>query len=77
MAMVAAGFGNAIMPSSLQAIHLDGLVWKTIKIDERWTETSLNLVYQRHVLEERAPAAFIECLRRHAHDESNVILPFG
>lgn len=77
MAIVAAGFGNAIMPSSLQAIHLDGLVWKTIKIDERWTETSLNLVYQRHVLEERAPAAFIECLRRHAHEESNVIRPFG
>src|SRR5262245_13224354 len=77
MALVAAGLGNAILPSSLQAIRFEHVVWRTIEIDERWTETSLNLVYHRDALAERVPAAFIECLRRHSCDASNVVWQFG
>jgi len=66
LALVAAGLGNAILPSSLQAIRFEHVVWKTIDIDDRWTQTSLNLVYNKESLAERVPAAFIECLRRHS-----------
>lgn len=77
MALVAAGLGNAILPSSLQAIRFEHVVWKTIEIDDRWTETSLNLVYHKDALAERVPAAFIECLRRHSCDASNMVRQFG
>jgi DNA-binding transcriptional LysR family regulator len=76
IALVAAGLGNAILPSSLQAIRVEHVVWKTIEIDDRWTETSVNLVYHKDALGERIPAAFIECLRRHSC-AANVVRQFG
>jgi DNA-binding transcriptional LysR family regulator len=64
MALVASGLGVAILPSSLQAIRFEHVVWKPIEVDDRWTEISLDVVYHKDVLAERIPAAFIECLRR-------------
>jgi DNA-binding transcriptional LysR family regulator len=75
MPLVAAGLGNAVLPSSLQALRFDHIVWKTIDVDERWTETSLNLVYHKDALSQRASAAFIACLRRHS-SSANVVRPF-
>lgn len=50
MALVAVSLCNAILPSSLQAIPFEHVIWKTIEIDERWTLTSLNLVYHKDAL---------------------------
>jgi tripartite-type tricarboxylate transporter receptor subunit TctC/DNA-binding transcriptional LysR family regulator len=66
MALVAAGLGYTILPSSFQVIRFERVVWRMIETDDRWTESSLNLVYHKDVLAERVPAAFINCLRRHS-----------
>jgi DNA-binding transcriptional LysR family regulator len=76
MALVAAGLGYTILPSSFQVIHFDRIVWKPIEPDDRWTETSLNLVYHKDILTERIPSAFCECLRRHSA-AANVVRQFG
>jgi DNA-binding transcriptional LysR family regulator len=76
MALVAGGLGYTILPSSFQAIRFERVVWKTIEADDRWTESSLNLVYHKNTLAERVPAAFIECLLRHS-SAANVIRQFG
>ena len=76
MALVAAGLGNAILPSSLQTIRLQHVVWKTIETDDRWTEGVLNVAYHKDILGERIPAAFIECLRRHSC-AADVVRQFG
>ena len=76
MALVAAGLGIAILPSSLQAVRFEDVVWKGIETDDSWTETSLNLVYCKEIMAERAPASFIESLRRHSC-AANVVRQFG
>jgi DNA-binding transcriptional LysR family regulator len=77
LGLVAAGLGNAILPSSLQVIRFEHIVWKTIEIDERWTESTVNLVYHKEALAERVPAAFIKCMRRHSCEVSNIVWQFG
>jgi DNA-binding transcriptional LysR family regulator len=76
MALVAAGVGCAILPSSLQAIRFEHVVWKRIDTDDRWTESSLNLVYHKDILAERIPASFIACLRRQS-TMANIVRQFG
>ena len=76
MALVAAGVGCAILPSSLQAIRFEHVVWKRIEADDRWTESSLNLVYHKDILAERIPASFIACLRRQSAMAS-IVRQFG
>jgi DNA-binding transcriptional LysR family regulator len=72
MALVAGGLGYTILPSSFQVIQFDRVVWRMIETEDRWTESSLNLVYHRDILAERAPSAFIECMRRHS-SAANVV----
>jgi len=76
IAPVAGGLGFSILPSSFQAIRFERVVWKTIETADRWTESSLNLVFYKDILGERVPASFIECLRRHSATQ-NVIRQFG
>jgi len=76
MALVAACLGIAILPSSLQAVRFEDVIWKGIETDDSWTETSLNLVYCKEIMAERAPASFIESLRRHSC-AANVVRQFG
>ena len=54
IALVAGGLGYTILPSSFQVIHFDHVVWKMIETDDRWTESSLNLVFHRDILAEPA-----------------------
>jgi len=76
MALVAAGLGYGILPSSLQTIRLDHVVWRAIEIDDGVTESSINLVYHKDILAERVPSGFIECLRRYS-GAANVVRQFG
>jgi len=64
LALVAAGFGNAVLPSVLQAIRFDHVLWKKIDTDDRWTNSSMNLVYHGDTLAERAAARLVEYLRQ-------------
>jgi DNA-binding transcriptional LysR family regulator len=66
LALVAAGLGIAVLPSSLQAVRFEDVVWKAIEIEDHWTDLSLQLVHHRDALKERAPASFIACLRQYA-----------
>jgi DNA-binding transcriptional LysR family regulator len=77
LALVAGGFGNAILPGALQAIRFDHVVWKIIDIDERLTESSVHLVYHKHALREPAVATLIDCLRRRACEPTNLVRQFG
>jgi DNA-binding transcriptional LysR family regulator len=65
VALVAGGLGYTILPSSFQVIRFERVVWRMIETNDRWTESSLNLVYHKDILAERVPAVFIDCLRRH------------
>jgi hypothetical protein len=56
--------GNAILPSSLRGIQINGVVWKTIDIDDRWTSSSIVMVYQKEALEEPVQASFIKYVRQ-------------
>jgi DNA-binding transcriptional LysR family regulator len=76
MALVAVGLGYTIAPSSFQAIHFERVVWRAIDTDDRWTESSLNLVYHKDTLAEPVPASFIECLRRYS-SAADVVRQFG
>jgi DNA-binding transcriptional LysR family regulator len=66
LALVAGGLGYTILPSTFQTIRFERVVWKAIEVDERWTETSLNVVCHKDTLTECVPASFIECLRQHS-----------
>lgn len=66
MALVAGGLGYTILPSAFQTIRFERVVWKAIETDDRWTESSLNLVFCKDILAERTAASFIECLRQHS-----------
>jgi DNA-binding transcriptional LysR family regulator len=76
MALVAAGLGYAILPSSFQAIRFERVVWKRIETDVRWTESSLNLVYRKDAVAEPLLASFTECLQRHS-PAANVVRQLG
>ena len=76
IALVAAGLGYTILPSSFQVIRFERVVWKMIETNDRWTETSLNLIFRKDTLAERVPAAFIECLQRHS-SAANVFRQLG
>jgi DNA-binding transcriptional LysR family regulator len=76
LALVAAGFGNAILPSSLQMMRFQSIVWKTIEIDDRLTDSSLNLVYHKEAITERLSCELIKCLRQ-SSEVSNVVRHFG
>src|SRR5215471_18257729 len=66
MTLVAGGLGYTILPSSFQTIRLEQVVWNGIDVDDRWTESSLNLVYRKDALAEQGLAGFIHCVQRHA-----------
>jgi hypothetical protein len=73
---LAQGFHRRHPLGDLQAIRFEQIVWKTIDVDERWTECSLNLVHRRDIAAERATAAFIACVRQHTSAPRG-ILPFA
>lgn len=68
MALVAAGFGFSILPSTLQAISITGLVWRNIetKDDDDLTSTIL-AVYQQGSESNPALQGFIELIGAQAN----------
>ena len=72
LALVAAGFGNAILPSTLRGIHMPNVVWKQIDMDERWTSSSIIMLYRGEALNEKLPSRFISYVQQHSSDMHHV-----
>jgi len=68
LALVAAGFGNAILPSTLGGLHMPNVVWKQIDMDERWTSSSLIMLYCVETLSEKLPSRFIDYIRQYSSE---------
>jgi DNA-binding transcriptional LysR family regulator len=65
LALVAAGFGNTIMPASLGAIHMPNIVWKPIDIDEQWTSSSMVMLHRTEARNDnKVQSRFIDYIRR-------------
>jgi len=59
LALVAAGFGIAILPSTLASLHMPNVAWKPIDMDERWTSSSLIMLYRKESLGDNLPSRFL------------------
>jgi len=69
MSMVAGGFGNAILPSTFQRVHMPNLVWKPIDMDEQRTSSAVVMLYSAERRNEKIPSIFIDYVRRFSeHD---------
>ena len=66
LALVSAGFGNAILPSTLAGLHMPNVVWKDIDMDEEWTASSIVMLCRPETLNEKLPSSFIDYVRRYS-----------
>ena len=64
LALVAAGLGNAILPSALSAMKIDSVVWKQIDIEDRWTVSSIVMVHRKEAQDEKVQSHFIDYVHR-------------
>jgi DNA-binding transcriptional LysR family regulator len=70
LTLVASGFGNAILPSSLNLIQMPNVVWKLIDMDDQWTESFIDILYRPDALLEKHQRRFIEYVRHHSSESS-------
>jgi len=70
LGMVAGGFGNAILPSTLSQIQVPNVVWKPIDVDEQLTSSAIILLYRADAQNEKIQSRFVEYVRRFS-SESN------
>jgi DNA-binding transcriptional LysR family regulator len=68
LALVAAGFGNAIIPSTLKRIHMPNVVWKEIDMDEQLTSSSMIALYRTAPRNEQLQSRFIDYIRKHSSE---------
>jgi DNA-binding transcriptional LysR family regulator len=64
LSLVATGFGNTILPSLLSGIHMPNVLWKPIDIDERWTPSSIVMLYREDGATDKVQARYIDYIRR-------------
>ncbi len=68
LSLVAAGFGIAILPSSISAIRIDDIVWKHIDMDNEFTASSMVMMYRAEAEEDKIQSRFVEYVKRYAKD---------
>lgn len=69
LSLVAAGFGIAMLPSSISGIHMDDVVWKHIDMDPKFTTSTLVMIYRTESEFDKIQSRFIDYIRRHTpHD---------
>ena len=66
LGLVAAGVGNAILPSTVSAIHIPNVVWKPIDMEEQWTASAIVMLYRSDFRNEKLQSRFIEYIERYA-----------
>ena len=67
MALVSAGFGVSILPSTLQAITIAGLIWRNIEAKDDDLTSTILAVYQQGRGSNLALQRFIELLGAQAN----------
>jgi DNA-binding transcriptional LysR family regulator len=75
LGLVAAGFGNAILPSTVSAIHIPNVIWKPIDMDEQWTASAIVVLYRSDFRNEKLQSRFIEYIERYASEADLIGLP--
>jgi DNA-binding transcriptional LysR family regulator len=75
LGLVAAGVGNAILPSTVSAIHIPNVVWKPIDMDEQWTASAIVMLYRSDFRNEKLQSRFIEYIERYASDADLIDRP--
>lgn len=65
LTLVAAGFGIAMLPSTLEGLRMPNVVWKQIDMDEQLTSSSIIMLYRTEALNEKIPSRFIEYIQQH------------
>jgi DNA-binding transcriptional LysR family regulator len=68
LALVGAGFGNAILPSLLGGIHIPNVVWKPIDVDEQWTASSIIMLYLGGGPNEKVQSRYIDYIRKFSQE---------
>jgi DNA-binding transcriptional LysR family regulator len=68
LALVASGFGNAILPSLLKGIQMRNVVWKDIDMDEQWTSSSIVMLYRTEGQNEKVLSRYIDYIRRYSSE---------
>lgn len=66
LALVAAGWGNSILPSTLAGMHVPNVIWKPIDIDERLTSSSLLMLCREEAINETLPSRFLGYVEHYA-----------
>ena len=70
LALVAAGFGNAILPSILSGIQMPNVVWKVIDVDEQWTSSSIVMIYRTEAPNQKLLSRFVDYIRQYSSETS-------
>jgi DNA-binding transcriptional LysR family regulator len=68
LALVAAGFGNAILPSLLSGIHMPNIVWKNIDMNEQWTSSSIVMISRSEAQNEKIVSRFVNYIQRYSSE---------
>jgi DNA-binding transcriptional LysR family regulator len=68
LSLVAAGFGIAVLPSSISAIRIDDVVWKHIDMDNKFTSSSIVMMYRSEAEHDRIQSRFVEYVVRYSKD---------
>jgi DNA-binding transcriptional LysR family regulator len=64
LALVANGFGNAMLPSTLSRVHMPDVIWKPIDMDDQWTSSSIVMLYRPDTHNEGIQSRFVDYVRR-------------
>jgi DNA-binding transcriptional LysR family regulator len=68
LSLVAAGFGIALLPSSLNAIRIDDIVWKDIDMDNKFTASAIVMMYRADAENDRIQSRFVDYIKSYAKD---------
>lgn len=68
LTLVAAGFGIALLPSSISSIHIDGIVWKHIDMDGKFTSSSIVMMYRSEAENDKILSRFVDYVRRYSKE---------
>jgi DNA-binding transcriptional LysR family regulator len=71
LTLVAAGFGIAMLPSTLDGLRMPNVVWKRIDMDDQLTTSSIIMLYRTEALNEKIQSRFVEYVQQHCSVQSH------
>jgi len=66
LSMVVGGMGNAILPSTVNQLHIPtpNVVWKSIDVSEEWISGAMVMFYRNDGPNEKIQSRFVDYVRR-------------